>query len=152
MGNVPLKRDHALQSLSKEHHFALLLCWEIRRWMEADVDCVKIGGYLTQMWNQQLDAHFLVEEKYVFSILGAQHPHVRKAAAGHRALRRLFQSREFTPKVVVAIEETLEKHVRFEERVMFPAVRQVATEQQLKKLLAVHEAPVDAVPWEVDID
>ena len=148
MEKKPLKRHCALHSLSKEHHYSLLLCWEIRKWLEAGIGCAVIGNYLTKMWNQQLDAHFLVEEKYVFTILGENHPDVRKAKAEHRALKRLFLSQEFTLKVVVAIEETLEKHVRFEERVLFPAVQRMATEKQLKKLLAVHEAPGDALPWE----
>ena len=56
---------------------------------------------------------------------------VKQALAEHRRLKRLFENENDLSKTNSLIEEELEKHIRFEERVLFNAIQSVASSEQL---------------------
>lgn len=150
METKPLKRHPALQPLSKEHHFALLLCWKIRRGLEKQIDPERIGRYVKEMWSHQLEPHFVIEEEYVFAILEEDHKLVQEAIGQHRSLKRLILQDSFTEKSLNRIEETLEAHIRLEERQLFPLVQKAASKEQLERIQVKHDHPIAELPWEVD--
>src|SRR5690606_31894126 len=78
-----------------------------------------------------LKPHFEIEEQYVFPILGIENELVKQALAEHRRLKRLFENENDLSKTNSLIEEELEKHIRFEERVLFNAIQSVASSEQL---------------------
>lgn len=147
METKPLKRHPALQPLSKEHHFALLLCWKIRRGLEKQIDPERIGRYVKEMWVHQLEPHFAIEEEYVFAILGEDHKLVQEAIGQHRSLKRLILQDSFTEKSLNRIEETLEAHIRLEERQLFPLIQKAASEEQLERIHVKHDHPIAELPW-----
>ncbi|WP_410220534.1 hemerythrin domain-containing protein [Pedobacter sp.] len=136
--NTPLRRHPALQPLSREHHYGLLLSWKIREGFKRNIAPERIKKYVDWFWENHLNPHFNAEEKYLFSILPAQNEHIRKALSEHRRLKRLFTGESEPIRTLSLIEEELENHIRFEERVLFNEIQQQATPEQLE-LLEQHQ-------------
>lgn len=134
----PIKRHKAMQPLSKEHHRGLLLSWKIRTGFSKGISMERIKTYLDWYYITHLVPHFEAEEKYVFPILGNENELVKKALAQHRRLDRLFNTPTALKKIISLIEEELENHIRFEERILFNEIQKVATEQQMNTLLELH--------------
>ncbi|KGO89591.1 hemerythrin domain-containing protein [Flavobacterium suncheonense] len=135
----PLKRVKELQELSREHHHGLLLCWKIRAGFSKNIAPERIKKYADWFYTEHLLPHFELEEEYVFPVLKEGHELVKKALIEHRRLRRLFSQKDHADKNLGLIEEELEAHIRFEERVLFPEIQKVATAEQLAKIAEVHK-------------
>ncbi len=136
----PIKRNEALKPLSREHHHGLLLCWKIRQGIKMQVEPKRIKSYTDWFKNKYLYPHFEAEENFVFPVLGDENPFVKKALAEHRRLKRLFNQQSEILKALSLIEEELEKHIRFEERVVFNEVQQAATPGQFEEIEKKHHA------------
>lgn len=134
----PIKRDKALQPISREHHQSLLLCWKIRTGFSKGVDVVRMKKYADWFFENHIRPHFEMEETYIFPILGNKHEGVKKALSEHRRLSRLFENSVEIEKSLSRIEEELEAHIRFEERILFNEIQEIATEEQLKSILEHH--------------
>lgn len=132
----PLKRHPALVHLSHDHHHGLLLCWKIRQGFKLGIDPSRIKAYCEWFWDTHLQAHFEEEEKLIFPVLPADDPMIKQALNEHKRLRKLFSSWENAEKTLGQIEEELEKHIRFEERVLFPVIQEKATSAQLDEIAA----------------
>lgn len=85
-----------------------------------------------------MQAHFELEENHVFAILGNEHELVKRALAEHRKLRRLFKEEKEVVKNLGLIEEKLEAHIRFEERILFNEIQKIATQNQLNEMELTH--------------
>ncbi len=138
MKTKPIKRNKSLQPISREHHQSLLLCWKIRTGFSKGVEAERMKKYTDWFFENHIQPHFEVEEKYIFPILGNEHELVKKALSEHRRLTRLFENEEEIEKSLSLIEEELEKHIRFEERVLFNEIQEIATEGQLKLVSEKH--------------
>ena len=134
----PIKRHKAIQPLSREHHQGLLLSWKIRTGLSKGVSTDRIKTYADWFYKTYLTPHFEEEEKHLFPILGNDNSLVKKAIAQHRRLDRLFKRSSELTKSLNHIEEELEQHIRFEERVLFNEIQKEATEQQLQFILEHH--------------
>jgi len=136
---MPIKRHTGLQPLSREHHHGLLLCWKIRTGLKKGIEEERIKKYVDWFFLHHLLPHFEAEEKYVFTLLDAEDSRIKKALAQHRRLKRLFGSKRELNKNLHRIEESLEEHIRFEERTLFNAIQSVASTEQLQKIQDLHE-------------
>lgn len=136
----PIKRHSALQPLSREHHHGLLLCWKIRQGFKRDISPERIKVYADWFWETHLAPHFEAEEKYLFPILPADNENVKKALLEHQRLKRLFHKSDDLIKTLNRIEEELEQHIRFEERILFNEIQQAATEAQLQDMVDIHSS------------
>jgi iron-sulfur cluster repair protein YtfE (RIC family) len=134
----PIKRHKAMQPLSREHHQGLLLSWKIRTGISKGVSVDRIKRYLDWYYTAHLVPHFQAEEEYIFPILGNDHELVKKAISQHRRLERLFNNATELKKSVSLIEEELESHIRFEERILFNEIQKIATEEQMKIVSDLH--------------
>lgn len=130
----PVKRHEILQPFSRQHHYGLLLCWKIREGFRKNIEHERIKAHIDWFWKNHLQPHFEIEEKYVFPILGKDHEMVRKALSEHRRLKRLFEQSKDVEITLSLIEEELEQHIRFEERVLFNEVQEHASEKELKSI------------------
>ncbi|MCE9540525.1 MAG: hemerythrin domain-containing protein [Bacteroidetes bacterium] len=135
---MTIKRNEFLKPLSREHHHGLLLCWKIRIGLKKNVDPERIKKYVDWFYENHLIPHFEIEEESIFPILGNEHELIKRALAEHRRLKRLFESTEEILKSLSLIEEELESHIRFEERILFKEIQSVATVDQLKLLELSH--------------
>lgn len=139
MKHKPLKRHKALQPLSREHHQGLLLSWKIRTGFNKNIEPKRIKAYANWFFKNYLIPHFEIEETLIFPILEPEHELIKRALAEHRRLKRLFTETENDTKNLIKIEEELEQHIRFEERILFPEIQKVATEAQLLHIENVHQ-------------
>lgn len=134
----PVKRNHMIQPLSREHHHALLLSWKIRTGFYKNVQPERIKTYVDWFYKKYMLPHFEHEEKYMFAILDQGHELIKKALSEHRRLQRLFEDETDLERSLSLLEEELERHIRFEERVLFPEILKNATTQQLEDVIKYH--------------
>lgn len=134
----PIKRSLALQGVSREHHHGLLLCWKIRTGFSKGISEERIKKYVDWFYTTHLIPHFELEENYIFPILGNNHEMTKKALSQHKRLHRLFTNTDTPSKSLSLIEEELEGHIRFEERVLFNEIQKIATEEQLRIISKIH--------------
>lgn len=140
MHHKPQKRHKALKPLSREHHHGLLLSWKIRAGFSKEVNPKRIRAYADWFFENHLIPHFELEETHIFPILSNdENELVKRALAEHRRLKRLFEEREDDTKTLSKIEEELDKHIRFEERVLFPEIQKVATEEEFLHVENIHQ-------------
>ena len=139
MNQKPLKRHKALQPLSREHHHGLLLSWKIRSGFSKNIELERIKTYADWFFEHQLIPHFELEEAHIFPLLDANNELVKRALADHRRLKRLFTDTKDVEKSLHQIEEELEQHIRFEERVLFPEIQKSATEEELGLIEDIHD-------------
>ena len=143
----------ALRPLSREHHQGLLLCWKIRAAFSKNVSLKRVKRYTDWFFLQHIQPHFEIEEKYIFPILGEQHPMVKKATAQHRRIAKLFEDQEQIARSLSRLEDELASHIRFEERLLFNKVQQVASNQELQLIAEKHpvhhfEENTEDIFWE----
>ena len=134
-----MKRHYSLQPLSRDHHHSLLLCWKIRTGFSKGVAVERIKKYSDWFFENYIQPHFTVEEKFIFPVMGNDNTLVKKAMAEHRRLKRLFTNKDEIEKSLSLIEEELESHIRFEERVLFNEIQGIATEDQLELVTKYHK-------------
>ena len=135
---MPIKRNESLKAISREHHHGLLLCWKIRTGIKKQIEPERIKKYSDWFYTSQLLPHFELEEQHIFTLLGNENELVKKALSEHRRLKRLFESETEVMKNLTLIEEELESHIRFEERVLFNEIQLIATEDQLQEIKRIH--------------
>ena len=134
----PIERHEALKPLSREHHHGLLLCWKIRQGVKKEVEVARIKAYTEWFKIHYLDPHFEAEEKHIFPVLGNEHELVKRALKEHRRLKRLFSQDTEVEIALNNIEEELDSHIRFEERVLFNEIQEVASAEQLADIEKHH--------------
>lgn len=132
--NHPLKRHAALQPLSRDHHHGLLLCWKIREGLKKEIEPERIHAYVDYFYHSHLKPHFQFEESEIFSLLGDDHPLVKRAVRDHHRLEHLCESDKYSGRVLSDIQEELEAHIRFEERVLFNEIQHQVSQAQLEQL------------------
>lgn len=134
----PIKRHEALKPLSREHHHGLLLCWKIRQGVRNNIDVTRMKAYTDWFKIHYLDPHFEAEETYIFPVLGNENELVKRALAEHRRLKRLFSQEKDIDIALNSIEEELDSHIRFEERILFNEIQEVASAEQLEEIEQHH--------------
>lgn len=95
-------------------------------------------AYCQRFHAEHLVPHFGLEEEAIFPVLGNEHELVKRALAEHRRLTRLFTGTDDPLIRISQIEEELEAHIRFEERVLFKEIEAVATDKELDRIDMVH--------------
>jgi hemerythrin-like domain-containing protein len=134
----PIKRHISLQPLSREHHHTLVLVWKVRKAIKEHVELDRVDQYVSWFYQQYVISHFEVEEKYIFPVLGNQHELIVRALDEHKRLKGYFEAKGKDDNAYMELGDLLEKHIRFEERTLFNAVQELATEQQLKTIAEKH--------------
>ena len=134
----PIKRHISLQPLSREHHHTLVLVWKIRKAIREHVELDRVDQYVSWFYQQYVISHFEIEEKYIFPVLGNQHEMTVRALDEHKKLKGYFEAQGKDGNAYLELADLLEKHIRFEERALFNAVQELATEQQLKIIAEKH--------------
>lgn len=134
----PLKRIPELQAISHDHHHGLQLCWKIRTGFSKQIEPERIKRYADWFFKTHLLPHFELEEKYLFTVLGTENELIKKALLEHRRLKRLFLQTADLEKSLGHIEEELEAHIRFEERILFGELQKMATTAQIAAINAMH--------------
>ncbi|KAA5539969.1 hemerythrin domain-containing protein [Adhaeribacter rhizoryzae] len=131
----PLKRHPELVGLSREHHFELLFAWKIKQGLARKVDSHIIQDYIRYFWDNHLENHLEKEEKIVVQVLSEADPMRFRVQQDHDLIRSVVNYlscyRENIDYVLNTLQILVKEHVRFEERIFFPYLEQVATPGQL---------------------
>ena len=134
-------RDKNLIPLSRQHQHALALCVRIDRGLQSDqVDLIAWQTEIQAIFEQEIGSHFSAEEEVLFPA-ASRFPElaatVEELRAEHQALRDLFRragSRELEKTDLAVFGETLAKHIRKEERVLFEGMQRAMSAEELARL------------------
>ena len=135
----PIKRNEAIVALSKDHHFALLLIWKIREGLRNSIAPERISKYVTHFYETDLVGHFKDEEELLFIKLDAADSLRTQAENEHKLIHQLMDELKKNMNDSTLLEKfavTLEKHIRFEERVLFNHLQEIIPADQLSDIAA----------------
>jgi iron-sulfur cluster repair protein YtfE (RIC family) len=137
------RRHDSLIPLSREHQYALMLCLRIHRGLiehDADANWLQMkADQAVLFFEGELAAHFQAEEKVLFpemrELSGAPRI-IDELVAEHEQLRRLIvQLRQIELSSLAStlreFADTLEAHIRKEERSLFPIYEQQASPETI---------------------
>lgn len=143
-----MKRNENLVPLSRDHHFGLLCCWKIRQGIKKDIPYERIKNYVTDYWEKNLSWHFDIEDIVL--------PEVNNESLQmqmedeHRQIRKLIKSitHSGSRELLSDFADALYKHIRFEERMIFPFLEEHLSGEELdtigEHLLQVHRKEEDS--------
>jgi hemerythrin-like domain-containing protein len=135
-----MKRDEALQQLSRDHHRALEVALKLRRATAADA--VPARDRFVEFWREHGAVHLRVEEDVMLPAF-ARHgdptgPEVVRVLTDHVEIRRraadLESASDPDAADLNALGEMLNDHVRHEERVLFPLIEESLPPAELEAL------------------
>jgi hemerythrin-like domain-containing protein len=134
-------RDKSLVPLSRQHQHALALCVRLDRALQSgQVELNAWQSEIHALFEQEIGTHFSAEEEVLFPS-ASRYPQlaviVEELRAEHQALRDLFRragSRELGKADLSALAETLTRHVRKEERVLFEGMQKAMSPAELAQL------------------
>lgn len=128
----PIKRSLELTQLSKEHHEALLLVWKIRQGIRKGVAPERIARYCHWFWEAHLVGHFKREEELLPVVLSKDHLLLQKMLDDHDVIQRRVKGLpDNNIESLELLAQSINDHVRFEERQLFNEVEKLATPEQL---------------------
>ena len=121
--NKPIKRHPAIAELSRDHHTGLLLVWKIREGIKKSIEAERIKRYVIYCFDTELEPHFKEEEELLFNKIAKENELRMKAETDHATLRQLAEDMKKGPlssyMLIGKFGDSLEKHIRFEERELF---------------------------------
>ena len=138
----PLKRHEALAKFSHEHHNGLLLCWKIRQGIKHEIQPDRISAYILFFFDEDLKKHFKKEEETLFPRLDVNDPLRTQAIGEHRNIYSLIEriGNEMAGyDELNEFADALDKHIRFEERILFNHIQTRLQVAELAELANSHE-------------
>jgi hemerythrin-like domain-containing protein len=138
---MALKRTRQLKPLSSEHHQALLVAFQLKKGIAGHAESAgapkDLPGLLSlarRFADAILKAHTRAEEELLGQFLSD--PDMRRLSGEHGDLHRFVETaRSAKPPemraALLAFADLLERHVRWEERELFPAVEERMDEEAL---------------------
>jgi len=140
-GYFPLKRHQALVSLSRDHHFGLLLVWKIKQGLANAIVADRISDYVLYFFDTDLQHHFKEEEQMLFPMLADDNALRQQAENEHAAIYEMIdrlRHDKTNERLLLQFSEMLKKHIRFEERELFTYMQETFSESELETI-ARHE-------------
>ncbi|MBK8489072.1 MAG: hemerythrin domain-containing protein [Bacteroidetes bacterium] len=140
---TPIKRSKALIQFSREHHFALLLVWKIRQGLRKNIPAFRISNYIQFYFDNALNAHFKNEEKELFTLLPENDPLRQQAFLEHENIQAMLsriQKDNNNSALLTEFADTLERHIRFEERTLFGHLQNCLSAEEIKFLEENHQS------------
>ena len=137
-----MKRHEALATLSRQHHEALILAQLLKNvatvYKGLPADVIGKAAYAIRFYNEELVKHFKEEEDIVIATITGMDVMLDTLAneiiAEHKELQILFTTINDAVDLSAHLEKignTLEQHIRKEERIFFPLVQQLCNQAQL---------------------
>lgn len=144
MENKPLKRDPALQDLSRHHHHGLVIATRCARarTLESKEEIRALLEDLLEFWHGGGAEHFREEEDILIPAYGKHAnisaPEVVKMLKEHGEIRGMVERIEGATETDLGELERLgvclRDHIRYEERVVFPMMQETIPPAELSAL------------------
>jgi hemerythrin-like domain-containing protein len=136
-----MKRHPALQTLSRDHHQALVVAQRLRR--AGDRGASEAQAAFLEFWRSGGELHFRVEEEVLlprFAAAGGAHTAVvARVLIEHAEIRLRVLRLQGGAASAALLEELgglLAEHVQLEERELFSAIEESLEDRQLRRLAA----------------
>ena len=137
----PLKRHVSLQPLSREHFGALVQARRLQRAADGEpTGRTSAARGFAQAWRDELEPHFADEERLLTPLIPQadlsqrlfnEHAILRSFAAD---LSAGLNGTDHAADALRRLGQCLHDHIRWEERILFPAIEQAAGPAQLAAL------------------
>ena len=145
-----MKRSPALTRLSRQHHTALVLAKRAQRVGAGNNEATwRFMAHAVESFERELEPHFRVEETRLLPLLAeaGELEAVRRTLDDHQELRALCNRiRARDAASLRPFGETLEAHVRFEERELFALAESLLTPEALAVLEINESKPLEPKP------
>lgn len=133
----PIKRNMNIVKLSKDHHASLLFCWKIRQGIKYHIEFHRLVDYINYFWKNHFSEHFKEEEQFLFAPYNDEI--VQKAIDDHRKIKKMIsnlplETPESREDSLSELADTVNEHVRYEERILFPHLEKKLSEEQLEMI------------------
>jgi len=158
--STPIKRHETIVQCSREHHYGLLLVWKIKQGIQKNIDPERISSYVLYFFENDFREHFRNEEDNLFSKLTDDNSLKIQALQEHQQIYSLIETirnEKNSYPLLVQFSALLEKHIRFEERILFSHIQEVVPENDLLNIPAHHHTDSNRVDdlwtdhfWEKD--
>ncbi len=140
-----MKRHSSIVSLSREHHGALILAKLLQKdappYKNLPSDLHGKAAYALTQYQTELAAHFLAEELSVLEQVRGVNEEIdiliEEISTEHKQLRDLFEcitKSHHLEEDLHSLGCSLEKHIRKEERVLFPLIQDNCSEDLLNHI------------------
>jgi hemerythrin-like domain-containing protein len=137
-----MKRHQSIQPLSRQHHNGLLAVLLLRKGMVRNADMAVMQKFVLQLWEDELKEHFREEEEVLMppvydKIDEGLFQHMKNE---HKRLQEMvgqLHSQHQGTELLKQFADLLEAHIRFEERILFPAIEEVIN-PEIAALLTRH--------------
>lgn len=114
-------RHPSVVSFSREHHFGLVFCRHMSRLIESRSNLDHIRLLFGLFWQNELKSH--TESEDVFMATLKLVPAVQQVESDHLRMEIMFnECDDYGHEELKELISLLEKHIRFEEKVLFPRV------------------------------
>lgn len=138
MEKKPVKRSEHIVKLSRDHHASLLFCWKLRQGIRFGTSLERMKKYVSYFSEAHMLPHFTEEEKFLFAPL-PEDEQVQRALSEHKHIvqevRKVIDfPGEGNIENYAALADLVDKHVRFEERELFPHLEQCLNNEQLLEI------------------
>lgn len=135
MTTKPIKRSESIVKLSREHHFGLLFGWKIRQGLKNNTAPDRIVSYAKYFWKHHLQPHFREEEEILF--IPSDDSLVMRAKKEHILIHQYIETLSLIQDIPLReqlhqLVDQLDKHIRFEERELFPHLEKILMPDQLE--------------------
>ena len=135
-----MKRNDALRVLSHQHHQGLFAALQLRR--AGPETAAEARRVFLDFYERDGAGHFRAEEEYLLPAYArhtrSDRPEIVRVLTEHVDLRRRGQDLEARsdpdPAELSELGDRLERHIRFEERELFPMIEAALPDDELSQL------------------
>ena len=132
-----MKRHPSLEVFSRDHNVGLILGRKLEQASSQDeASRREAARSLLQYWNDELADHFVEEERLLIGLIPEfelSERMIQEHSAFSNSVACLAGS-SIEPALLARTGNQLTDHIRWEERVLFPAIERTATAEQLRDL------------------
>jgi len=133
-----LKRSEYLYPLSWQHHDLLMAVLLVKKGIRNNTSPELLSSFIIHVWDTILSKHIQMEEDAFYFSVG--HPtlgdYFQRVTEEHQQLRSILRNLQEDKSIesITAFNEMLEQHIRFEERVFFPALQEHVTKEKMNAM------------------
>lgn len=133
---TPIKRSEQLVPLSREHHEGLLFVWKVKQGLRNQTDIKTISTFAQWFWENHLKRHMQQEEELLSTYLLGTDEMLQRILDEHLEIEAQFEINANIPDAALLeqLAATVNDHIRFEERQLFPHVETQLTINQLNEI------------------
>ena len=136
-----MKRDPNLRTLSWEHHEGLVLTFRIEQGLRKKSDVELVRAYVLDMWDEELTHHFWQEEQILPPVLNRTEDGkallskmIEDHEQFHRMISDIRKSKDKMEEKLGHFGKSLNAHIRFEERQLFPFVEEHSGKNEILRI------------------